>query len=301
MINSVITYGATRITLNDLSNLHSFYAFDIVRPDTVVVRQTKDYIPGQNEADFFRANLGERLIELRGTVRGYNETDLYTKIEDLKEAFHPIGVETDTSGTDGFLPLKWTDLGRAAKMYLAKPLRVVDVSESVDMGFERNFRIFLETEIPFALSQASKNYTLSIVTGTGTGGGAIPATVPMLVAGGSVYAGTQVVVNSGDIPANLTATFNNQNTAPKVTNSTTGETVAFTSDVSLNDGDQLVVDFKNSTAWLTASGVATNVIKYLTTASRFFKINSGNNTLIFTGDSLSATANCEVSFYDTYS
>jgi hypothetical protein len=186
-------------------------------------------------------------------------------------------------------------------MYLAKPLRVVDITEKSGTGFERKFRIFLETEIPFALSQSANTYTLSISSGVGSGGGAIPATVPMLVAGGSVYTGSATATNAGDIPANVIVTFNNQISAPKITNSTTGETVQFSSSVALNDGDSLVVDFKNSTAWLTASGVVTNVIKYLTTSSRFFRINSGDNSLTFTGDSLSSTANCIVSFYDTYS
>lgn len=300
MINSIITYGSTRITLNDLSNVHSHYRFSLVRPDQVVVRQSKDYIPGNNEVNFFDANLGERVIQLVGVVRGATEADLYQKIIDLKEAFNPISCEDDVSGTGGFLPLKWTDEGQTAKMYLAKPMRLADVTESDNTGWERKFNIYLETENPFAIGQASKSYTLSPDTGSGGTGGAIPATIPMIVAGGSAYYGTAVAVNAGDIAAHCTVTLNNQMSGPKISNETTGEYLQFTTDVAMNDGDSLAIDLKDGTAWLTSGGVVSNVIKYLTASSRFFQIQAGNNTIKLTADSLDSTASATLTFFDTF-
>ncbi len=72
-------------------------------------------------------------------------------------------------------------------------------------------------------------------------------------------AGATVVGNLGSIPAHFRARLYGPCIGPRLVNETTGEEIAFTSDLSLAAGDYLEVDTRERTAFLTVNGSSSQV------------------------------------------
>lgn len=89
-------------------------------------------------------------------------------------------------------------------------------------------------------------------------GMSFPATFPVAFSA-TQAAGATVVGNLGSIPAHFRARLYGPCIGPRLVNETTGEEIAFTSDLSLAAGDYLEVDTRERTAFLTVNGSSSQV------------------------------------------
>lgn len=131
-------------------------------------------------------------------------------------------------------------------------------------------------------------------------------TFPMTFPAGGVTLGNYIqitpsVQNLGDWTTPVKITFQNACTNPKMTKTTTGEYIRLIK--TMVAGDVITIDTTpgNKTVYFTPNGGATvNGINLLDTASTFFSLDPGINTLTFTDDVSSTTRQCFVKWTNRY-
>lgn len=126
--------------------------------------------------------------------------------------------------------------------------------------------------------------TASTALPESSGGMEFPVTFP-LVFGTVTSEGTLLATNDGNFPSPLVVTFVGPVDNPSLTNVTLAKTVTF--DMSLADGDQLVVDLNERSAIL--NGTASRSSK-LRSGSQWFDLDPGDNELRFSASTYSAAA-----------
>lgn len=111
-----------------------------------------------------------------------------------------------------------------------------------------------------------------------------------------------VVTNNGDIETGFVATLSafGAVTNPTLYNTDTGEYLRFI--LSLDEGDTLTVSTVKGakTVTLTHDGTTTNAINYMDAGSTWLQLETGDNVLLYTADTLPENATCSIVFDELY-
>lgn len=286
MIFSTFTYNG--ITFSRFIRGSGFQA-DAITGDRIQIRSTRDPLPAQDGIQRYLDYYGSRLLEIRGWVKGTSESDLYDNINALIAAFDIHALET--SGNYGFQPLQWTDPGQGSSRYNVKPLNnTLTVSEQ-RTGLARGFSVLLEAKDPIKYTNTSTTTTITIST-VGGSSSAFPFIFPVIFSSIASF-GVGTITNTGSVAVfpqsiKLYGFTGGTWVAPKITNSTNGEFIQFTSTVTLTSGQYVLVDPAVGTAQKYNGSAFEDVTAYITSDSTFWKVEPGSNTIRIEG---SATVN----------
>lgn len=295
MIRSAFSYNA--ITFRPFVRT-SGYVAEMVSGDQVGIRDTITSIPGADGVERYKSFYRDRLIEIRGFVMGTSESNLYTLINALESAFDIHNLEALFE--DGFAPLEFTDPGQNAGRYYCKPIKQTLRVDDKKTGYARGFSILLEAKDPKKY-MADVN-TFTIVPTISGGSSALPAAVPFAV-GGTNLSGSTTINNTGQfglLPKSIV--INGPVSAPKIENTTTGQTLEFTTDLVLVAGEQLVITPSLGTCMkVAANGSQESVIEYLTSTSKFWTLDSGNNNINFSGATMNTGCQAQITVQFSFS
>lgn len=112
----------------------------------------------------------------------------------------------------------------------------------------------------------------------------------------------ELIFNAGDVSTGLIIEFAAHGTCqnPTLYNVETGEMIKV--NVTLHEGDMLIINTNKGykSVVQTIDGVQTNVINYLDKASTWLQLESGDNTMLYSADSLPENIQCTVIYSDLY-
>lgn len=289
MVFTDFTYAG--VTFNRFVRTSGYMA-DVVQGDRIQIRSTEDPLPSQNGIQHYIDYYGARLLEIKGSVKGSTEVDLYDKIEALYTAFDVKRLEESYEDLSGFAPLEWTDPGQKAARYYVKPIQRTIIITEGRTGLARQFSILLEAKDP--TKYASDPVVTTIVVDTS--GIALPSSgfpFGFPVSFGAVaYSAEATVTNTGSKNVNprkitLSSPLSNSWSGPSVTNVTTGESIQFMDTLSIDTTTFLAIDFEAGTAYLTyPNGTVTDALPFLVNGSTFWELIPGSNTLRIDGSTL---------------
>lgn len=269
----------------------SGYQAEVIQGDQVGIRDTIDAIPGVDGVERYKSFYGDRLIEIKGFVKGTSESDLYTKINALIAGFDINALQTTSVVADanGFAPLTFTDPGQGEAYFKVKPIKSTLAISEQRTGLSRGFALLLEAKDP--KKYASTNVTLTLTPSSGGSSSVLPFSLP-IVLGGDAYSATASLNYTGSTPAYPTSIkLYGPCTAPSITNITTGNKLEFTGSVVLLANEYVEISPDLSTCVKhDVSAVETNVASYLTTDSEYWQVIPGINNTQFTASSLSSGA-----------
>ena len=282
MLTPSFTYNG--ITFKTLVRKSGYKAV-FVNGDQVGIRDTITSLPGVDGVERYKSFYRDRLIEIRGFVLGDGQEDLYDNINALDAAFNIHNLEASVAGTDGFLPLTFTEPGQGEAVYYCKPIKQTLVVQEKVTGFVRGFSVLLEAKDPVKYQSEDTIFTLQ--PSTEITASYFPMSFP--VAFGSSSASASITANNtGGVKVRPTQIkIYASCIAPVVGNSTTGKSIGFTSDVQLSEGEYIIIDPNLGTAYKYSGGMSENIIGYLTSGSEFFDLLPGNNTLTYNATSMS--------------
>lgn len=130
------------------------------------------------------------------------------------------------------------------------------ITETYPTLTDATFTVGLVAPDPRKYATVQRSILIGL-TPAGAGGGMVePFTVPFTLAS-APPPGTSVATNSGSFLSPPVAVVTGPITAPTLTNTTTGQTVSWSS-LTLNTGDTLVVDFLNRQGYVNPSTVSYN-------------------------------------------
>lgn len=298
MIHSDFTYSG--ITFSKFVRTSGYMA-SAVTGDRIQIRSTRDPLPSQDGIQRYIDKYGSRLLEISGWVKGSSESDLYDKVEALRIAFDIKTLEA--AGNYGFQPLDWTDPGQSAARYYVKPLNNTLIVTNKRTGLSLKFSVLLEAKDPLKYQATSTTYTITIDTAA-AGGSDFPIEFPVPFSSSTNY-GQGTVTNSGSQDVfpqtiKLYGTSAGVWTAPKITNLTTGEVIEFTSDVSISDGEYVLITPSVGTAAKYNGSAFEDIAAYITSASIMWKLPSGNSTIRIEGSTSPDGAYAEVLVISSY-
>lgn len=289
MIFSDFTYNS--ITFNRFVRSTGYMA-SAIRGDRIQIRTTKDPLPSQDGIQRYIDYYGSRLLEINGFVKGISEADLYEKINALQKAFDINTLQDNESYDYGFLPLEWTDPGQTASRYYVKPIaNTLIISEQRD-GLARRFSVLMEAKDPKKYGTVQTSYTINI---SDTGGASqFPFAFPVAF-GSSVGTGSTTINNDSDSSEiideiKLVGPTSGTWTGAKVTNTTTGKYIGFISSFAISTGEYISILPTGEVRWYQSNGTYIDGSVYLLAGSSFFKLESGDNTILIEGASIPSTA-----------
>lgn len=204
-------------------------------------------------------------------VEVYSSSGLDQAVQDFLEAFVPAGGEQG-------LAMQLPGIANGAKVRLNS--RVRRRSSAVDLEWYRGIPVILvelEATDPRLYAAAESSDTGRTISTT-SGGLTWPLTWPL--AWGTAASGTFVATNAGNFETPATFTLSGPLTNPRIENVTQGKTLDF--GITLSASETLVVDTAARTVLLggTASRYST-----LTTASEWFQLGAGGDTIRLAADS----------------
>jgi hypothetical protein len=265
---------------------------DVFSGESVGIRDTITALPGVDGVERYKSFYRDRLIEIRGFVKGSTKADLYANIEILNSAIDIHVLEASTNGTDGFLPLSFTETGQRPSLYYAKPIKNSMTWSDTKSGLARGFAVLFECRDPKKYRGdgfgEGQTVTVSIAPGASSGSSGFPVGFPVAFAGSSL-SGQTTFSNDGAsriLPTSIEIT--GPCSAPSIANSTSGFVISFTSDLVLLSGQILQINSKIGTCYVkNVDNSFTNVIQYLTSDSTFWFLELGDNTITLSGATMS--------------
>lgn len=268
----------------------SGYKAEFVNGSQVGIRDTITSLPGIDGVERYKSFYRDRLIEIRGFVIGSSEADLYDKINALESAFDIHNLEEDY--TDGFAPLEFTDPGQSDARYYCKPIKNTLVIQERRTGFARGFTVLLEAKDPRKYVSTETTYTAQPAEESGSS--AFPFGFPVAFSGNTLT-GTTVINNTGSAGINPTEIkIYGPCSGPILTHSN-GRKIQLTADVVLGSTDYIIIVPSLGTIYkYDAQGNGVNIIRYLTLDSEFWSLDSGNNTITYSAQTMNAGSKVEI-------
>jgi hypothetical protein len=304
-IYSTFTYGSSTnfLTFNDEASYNAGTADYIVkaRRRMATRRDIRDFdmpVPDEMGITDFQTLVGKTHYVIEGQVYSEIESGLFDGLDKVRKVFNPQIAQDDSESDYGYLPMKWTESEN--RMIRLKPL-YVDIEENRRNAFKPTFRALLKIKYPVIISQTTHQTSFTPgAYGAGDGlqipalGISIPAT-GISLGQNSGTSGSGVITNSGDYPAWPIIKFIGPVTNPKLSDGTNYIQV----NTAIDAGEEINIQYDQDTLEVLHSD-GTNLIQYLDSGSELFKIEPGSTQLIFTAQSISSPADCQVTIYDTW-
>jgi len=253
------------------------------RPQQRNIRDLDINIPFENGVSDFETLIGKVAYIIEGTMYPGGESQYDQGLAMLRKVASLEISQDDILSDDGYVPYQYSEFNQD-KVIFVKVL-YVDIVESTRKGLVQPFKMVCKVKDPTIYSADEFEASTSTATPSASTGTAIfPFTYP-IVYGASTYSVTADANNTGDLPVYpVSITIVGPINSPKITNNATGEYI----EVSVNLGsvsDQLVIVYDKDSLSVESNGVS--VINQVTSASTFFKLQPGSNTITLTGSSIS--------------
>lgn len=242
-----ITYNG--VVLNEVSAIsgsrdnYDWYKVDFFGYDFVAARNVEDDRPVDDGIEDYDTYLGRREIKIKGQVVATTSANLTDMSQQLRAAFNPRRAQETSAAVSGFMPMTFIEHLESSNRTLqfnAKPVQPPLIAYDFETGgLAAPFELLLKCRDP-------RKYSDTITSGNLTSAGTVSASVN----------------NAGDYFTLPKVTITGPVTTPTLTNSTTGEYITVSTD--LSSGQEVVVDMLERTI----SGSA-NYYQYKTSGSTF--------------------------------
>lgn len=185
-------------------------------------------------------------------------------------------------------------------------VRCLDVYVSGGMKFDTDKQVAFKHQVdvieltaynPFWYNPVV-NTTTAVMNETNTP--MLPITLPFMLSGSGITV-TSTVVNNGHTETNPVITIYGPGIDPIIYNVTTNKTLSLTYTLTTLT-ESITIDCRSGKKTVIYSNglAATNVIGYLSSASEFFTLVPGNNTISFGMSDTTDDSQIKVQFYDEY-
>lgn len=264
-----IDFGEYPTALSDIQGLYT--------PDSSSTTQSG---PFQDGSTYVGTTLQEREIPITcGYVAAFDVASIQAWKRNLQKVCNP---KTNDRLGEGYLEITESGVKRILNCRVDS---VASPTISQQVPGSECIVTFVAND-PYMYSDVSETENVSSVTKTFV----FPFRFDPTIKFGSAAIGGIIVNNPGDGPADVIISVNGPCTNPVITNSTTGEYVGF--EIVLDTADILTIDTKAAT--VAVNGL--NVLQYIDIASTFWKLEPGDNNIVFTEDVGTSTATCTVQF-----
>lgn len=259
-------------------------------------REIREYdIPLQENTGIadFQTFIGKTMYILEGTMYPDDE-DAFAEGRQALRKLASMDIEQNDNDSDqGYVPYKWTD---TSDKQLFMKVMYVDLPENSKQGIKQPFRLLCKLKYPVILSQSSNAGTIGSSTATTTGSFVLPEVLPSVI-GATTYSSNGSVENQGDWPSYPSFTVYGPINYPKITNTTTGEYIEISQNLS-SGSDVLTINYDQDSYAIELNG--NSVIGSLTSGSTLFKIQPGINNLTLSGSSVGSGAYASASVYSAW-
>ncbi len=234
--------------------------------------------------------LDGRSINIRVRVLGTPGNELDAALVNLSKAFQV----NDAPGTLQFkFPIGWgtsdtVNDERFVKCYVRRVTKQILARNSAGV-----VPVFIALECPNPIINSAELHTTALALTTFTGGATFNATFNLSFGTGESLA--TICSNVGDFPANPIITFHGPATTPRITNNTSGQYIELAG-LTLASGEYAEVNFYDRSI---LKGGSTSVYNTLTSASNWWTLKPGDNSVTFSASSSTATT-CDISWYDAW-
>lgn len=249
------SYNA-RIVLNDeTTDATKFVLVDSQALLDTIANNTEEELPTEPGVIDYGIKMSKGVFEIPIMLYASTEGNMAQLVQNVKEAFHPDLLEADATYGEttkylGYHPFKWTETvgstSRAFQIYL-KSMEVPSLTQDSLAGLIREAKLKLKARDPRKYLQTQSSL---VGAGTAANAGTIPAPVEITIAA------------SGATSTSL-----------EIQNTTTGESLFV--GTALANNDSLVIDTLLHSVKLNG----TEKRSMLTSASKWWKLNAGNNTI----------------------
>lgn len=242
--------------------------------------------PGEHGAVVSNQLYSGRTIQLPGRISGQTIPDYNIRRRTLQNALRII---KDANAVSQAVLMQFQtddDLLLQAYVYLQQAIQMPESSPN-----HAQFVLQLYAPDQNFYSQSLSSYNISLPSFSGL---VYPVIYPVIYP--ASIGGQVTLTNGGDVNSPFQLTFNGPLTSPFITNLTTGET--FATNITLNAGDQLMIDMGQKTMVLNgasnalSSFVLTNTWMQLIPGDNIFKLGSG-----LSSDAGSATVNFRSAYF----
>ena len=239
---------------------------------------------GQNGQTISTNFFGGRLITWEQVIIGEDNSDYLSNRLLLLKA---LSFERDSNGKAIKKTVEFTlDDGTAyTATYVARQPKL----PHKNVNFARGF-VILECEKE-GLEKSESDTSIYLSTG---GGFDIPFSISFDIS--ATTGGSAIVQNNGDIDSYPTITLHGALVNPTISNQTTGKSLHLTG-LSTSGSDVVTIDMRARTIKLDNQ----NYFAYKTSASDFWTLEPGSNTILFTDTTFNSGTHATVSFASNYS
>jgi len=293
--DSSLGTSANLINFNDYSTT-PIYRLISRTPQRRAVRELDIPIPFESGISDFETLLGQYVYVLEGRMYPGSESEYDNGLRALRKLASLEISQDDALSDEGYVPYTYDEFSQQKIVYLK--VLYVQMIEDTRKGLVQPFRLICKIKDPTIHGATLKTASTEQATpSTSTGTAVYNFTYPIIF-GASTYSVTSNANNEGDLPAYPQAiTVNGPISTPKITNTTTGEYIEVTTNLS-TASNFLRITYDKDSLRVETDGVS--VLDSVTTASTFFKLQPGGNEITLTGASISDGAKCEVTFRDAY-
>lgn len=288
--------STNRVTFNDFAS-SPVYRVRSRSPQRRNLRELDIPIPFESGISDFRTYIGEMAYVIEGTLYPADEAESDTGREALRKLASLDVAQADANSDDGYVPYVWTEASSTQKQLNVKVL-YVDISENTSQGLVQDFRLICKIKDPTIFGATLKTLDTQSVDPTTSGGDAEYSFTYPVVYGASTFTVADTVTNNGDIATYPTSIIvNGPVTDPKITNTTTGEFIEFSTTLATSS-NQLVIVYDKDT--LTAEVDGTSVLSSLSDSSTLFKLPTGSSSIQLSGSAVGSGAYIQVTYRDAY-
>lgn len=261
-------------------------------PQQRQIRELDIPIPFENGIADFETLVGKSVYVIDGTMYPGGESDSENGLAMLRRVSSLELNQDDILSDSGYVPYVWTEFTRNKQVFL-KPL-YIQIVESTKQGLVQDFRIISKIKDPTIFEETLRQASTQVADFTVAAGTAVFATTFPLIFGASTSSVSADAINYGDLPTYpVSINIHGPVNSPKITNSTTGEYIEVTVNVS-GTGNELVIAYDKDSLVVELDGIS--VINQVTAASTYWKLQPGSNVITLTGSSISDDAYATVSY-----
>lgn len=292
---SYIGTATNRINFNDYSGT-PIYRLVSRAPQRRALRELDIPIPFENGISDFETLTGQYAYVLEGIMYPGGESEYDSGIAALRK-LASLEISQDDNASDmGYVPYVWDEYV-ADKQVNVKVL-YVDIREDTRKGLVQPFRFICKIKDPTVFSATAKTASTESVDPSTSSGSAVHAFAYPIVYGASTYSVTNNANNDGDLPTYPSSiVVNGPVNSPKITNTTTGEYIELSTNLSTS-ANVLTITYDKDT--LTATVDGTSVLDTASANTIWFKLQPGVNEIELTGSSIGSGAYVEINYRDAW-
>lgn len=286
---------ANRITFNNYG-VFPIFRVQSRRPQQRNIRDLDINIPFESGISDFMTLEGKSMYVIEGTMYPGSESEYDAGLESLRKVASLEISQGDAASDEGYVPYIFTEFSETKQIFMK--VLYVDIPETTRKGLVQPFRLIAKVKDPTIFGGTLKTASTQGSDPTTASGTAIYPFEYPIIYGASTYSVTSTATNTGDLPAfPVSITVVGPVNSPIITNETTGQFIQVNTNLA-SSSNVLRITYTKDSLVVEVDGVS--VLKDVTTASNFFKIEPGGNEITLSGSSIGSGAYVEVKYYDTW-